>query len=381
MNAKNSKRHGELLDDNLRPDRATEEGLSEELARRGSRSAVPLWITGLTLALLSLGFRPRRYAGTLSRRPWPRARPRSDARAAPVDRGRLVRTPSESPARGWKDVLLRIYDKLSKDRVILVAAGIAFYTILAIFPAIAAMVALYGLFADPSSIATQLDNLVGVLPEGAIAIIKQEISRVAAQSNNTLGFTFLASLAISLWSANAGIKSLFDGLNLVYDQEEKRGLIRLNVVSLVFTTGAIVVLLASMVVIVALPLLLDSLGLEQEIDLIVRVGRWPLMLLVITVAVAIVYRYGPSREQPQWRWITWGSAFASIVWLAASILFSWYAASFGSYNKTYGSLGAIIAFMVWIWLSTIVVLIGAEIDAEMEHQTVRDTADRAALAR
>jgi membrane protein len=381
MNAKNSKRHGELLDDNLRPDRATEEGLSEELARHDSRSAVPPWITGLTLALLSLGFRPRRYAGTLSQRSWPRARPRSDARAAPVDRGRLARTPSESPARGWKDVLLRVYNNLSKDRVILVAAGITFYTILAIFPAIAAMVALYGLFADPSSIATQFDNLVGVLPEGAIAIIKQEISRVAAQSNNTLGFTFLASLAISLWSANAGIKSLFDGLNLVYDQEEKRGLIRLNVVSLVFTTGAIVLLLASMVVIVALPLLFDSLGLEQEIDLIVRVGRWPLMLLVITVAVAIVYRYGPSREQPQWRWITWGSAFASIVWLAASILFSWYAASFGSYNKTYGSLGAIIAFMVWIWLSTIVVLIGAEIDAEMEHQTMRDTADRAALAR
>src|SRR5689334_15862432 len=152
----------EPMDDNLRHDRATDEDVSEELARRGSRSAVPLWITGLTLALLSLGFRPRRYAGTLSRRSRPSAQPRSDARAAPVDHGRLARTPSESPARRWKDILLRVYNNLSKDRVILVAAGITFYTILAIFPALAAMVALYGLFADPSSIATQVGNLAGV---------------------------------------------------------------------------------------------------------------------------------------------------------------------------------------------------------------------------
>jgi len=278
----------------------------------------------------------------------------------------------EIPAREWKDILLRVYARLSRDRVVLVAAGIAFYSILALFPAIAAIVALYGLFADPSSIAAHLDSFAGVLPEGAIEVVKQEIGRVAAQGNSTLGFTFIVGLAVSIWSANAGMKSLFDGLNVVYEEEEKRGLIHLNLVSLAFTVGAILFLIGSMAAIVVLPLLLDHLGLTQSTDIVVRIGRWPVMLLAVAVALSVVYRYGASRDLPRWRWITWGSAFASILWLAASVLFSWYAANFGSYNKTYGSLGAIIGFMVWIWLSTIIILVGAEIDAEMEHQTVRD---------
>src|SRR5262245_51773456 len=292
--------------------------------------------------------------------------------ATHVDRGRLARRPLEIPAREWKDILLRVYARLSRDRVLLVAAGIAFYSILALFPAIAAIVALYGLFADPSSIAAHLDSFAGVLPEGAIEVVKQEIGRVAAQGNSTLGFTFIVGLAVSIWSANAGMKSLFDGLNVVYEEEEKRGLIHLNLVSLAFTVGAILFLIGSMAAIVVLPLLLDHLGLTQSTDIVVRIGRWPVMLLAVAVALSVVYRYGASRDLPRWRWITWGSAFASILWLAASVLFSWYAANFGSYNKTYGSLGAIIGFMVWIWLSTIIILVGAEIDAEMEHQTVRD---------
>ena len=293
--------------------------------------------------------------------------------AAEADRGRGAQTPSEIPARGWKDILWRIYQNISEDRVVLVAAGITFYSILALFPAIAALVALYGLFADPGTIASNLDQVADILPGGAIEVIRDELNRVAAQGRSTLGFAFIIGLAVSLWSANAALKSLFDALNIVYNEDEKRGLIKLNMISLAFTTATILFVLLALAAIVVVPIVINFFGLTDAANLIMRIARWPLLLIIVAVGLAVVYRYGPSRAKARWRWITWGSAFAAVAWLALSILFSWYAANFGSYNKTYGSLGAIIGFMVWIWLSTIVVLIGAEIDAEMDHQTARET--------
>jgi membrane protein len=293
--------------------------------------------------------------------------------AAQADRGRGARAASEIPGRGWKDILWRTFQNISEDRVFLVAAGITFYSILALFPAIAALVSLYGLFADPATITSNLDQVSGILPGGAIEVIRDELNRVAAQGRNTLGFAFIVGFAVSLWSANAALKSLFDALNLVYHEEEKRGLIKLNLISLAFTTAMILFVLLALAAIVVVPIIINFLGLTDAANLIMQIARWPLLLVVVAVGLAVVYRYGPSRTKAQWRWITWGSAFAAVAWLALSILFSWYAANFGSYNKTYGSLGAIIGFMVWMWLSAIVVLIGAEIDAEMEHQTARDT--------
>jgi membrane protein len=247
------------------------------------------------------------------------------------------------------------------------AAGITFYSILALFPAIAALVALYGLFADPATIASNLDQVADIVPGGAIEVVRDELNRVAAQGRSTLGFAFIIGLAVSLWSANAALKSLFDALNLVYNEDEKRGLIKLNLISLAFTTATIVFVLLALAAIVVVPIIINFFGLTDAANLIMRIARW------LAVGLAVVYWYGPSRAKARWRWITWGSAFAAIAWLALSILFSWYAANFGSYNKTYRSLGAIIGFMIWMWLSAIVVLIGAEIDAEMEHQTARDT--------
>ncbi|HEY7299635.1 MAG TPA: YihY/virulence factor BrkB family protein [Xanthobacteraceae bacterium] len=288
-------------------------------------------------------------------------------------RGRAARTPSEIPARGWKDILLRIYQNISKHRVVLVAAGITFYSILALFPAIAALVALYGLFADPTTIAGNLDQLSGFVPEGATAVIRDQLNRLAAQGSSTLGLAFIVGLAVSLWSANAGVKSLFDGLNIVYDEEDERSFIKLNLVSLAFTLATLALALVALAAIIVVPVVVNFFGLAQVTNLIMRIARWPLLLVVVAFALAVLYRYGPDRARAQWRWISWGSAFAAVGWLAVSILFSWYAANFGSYNKTYGSLGAIMGFMFWIWLSAIVILIGAEIDAEMEHQTARDT--------
>jgi membrane protein len=249
-----------------------------------------------------------------------------------------------------------------------VAAGVTFYSVLALFPAIAALVALYGLFADPTTITSHIESIAGLVPGGAIEIIRDQITRVASQGRTTLGLTFIAGLLASLWSANAGMKSLFDALNLVYNEPEKRSFVWLNIISLTFTVLAIVFALTAMGVMIVVPVVLNS-----ATEMVLKIGRWPALLIVVSLALAFLYRYGPSREKPQWRWITWGSAFAAITWLVVSILFSWYAENFGSYNKTYGSLGAIIAFMFWIWLSTIVILIGGELNAETEHQTVRDT--------
>jgi membrane protein len=189
------------------------------------------------------------------------------------------------------------------------------------------------------------------------------------KGSQTLGLTFLIGLGVSLWSANAAMKSLFDTLNIAYAEEEKRGFVKLNAMSLSFTVGGVVFVLAALGAIVVVPVILNYVGLSDVGDLLLRVGRWPAMYLILTFALSVIYRYGPDREAPRWRWITWGSAIAALLWLAVSALFSWYAANFGNFNETYGSLGAVVGFMTWLWISAMVILLGAEIDAAMEYQS------------
>ncbi|WP_028146136.1 YihY/virulence factor BrkB family protein [Bradyrhizobium japonicum] len=289
------------------------------------------------------------------------------------DRGRQATSPSDIPARGWKDILWRVYGNIGTHRILALAAGITYYSLLAIFPAIAALVAIYGLFADPSTIAKHLDDVAGFIPGGAVDVAREQLTRVATKGNRTLGFAFASGLAISLWSANAAMKSLFDTLNIVYGEQEKRGFFKLNAISLGFTVGGIVFILAALGGVVAVPVVLQYVGLSNAVDILIRFGRWPALFVALALALSCIYRFGPSRDAPRWRWITWGSAAATLLWLAASGLFSFYAANFGSFNETYGSLGAVIGFMTWLWLSAIVVLLGAELNAEMEHQTARDT--------
>ncbi|MFL6822681.1 MAG: YihY/virulence factor BrkB family protein [Xanthobacteraceae bacterium] len=310
-----------------------------------------------------------------ARSPWIGAwRRRARRRSQRSARTRQVGANSRrNTKRGWKDILLRIWKNIGKDRVVVVAAGVTFYSILALFPAIAALVALYGLFAEPSTIASHLDSIAGLVPGGAIEVMRDQITRVASQGRTALGLTFIVSLLVSLWSANAGMKSLFDALNLVYNESEKRGFFKLNLVSLTFTLLTIVFVMVAIGAVVVVPIVLNFLGLGGATELVVKIARWPALFVVVTLALAFLYRYGPSREKARWRWLTWGSVFAAVGWLVVSILFSWYAENFGNYNKTYGSLGAIIAFMFWLWLSIIVVLIGGELNAETEHQTVHDT--------
>jgi len=304
----------------------------------------------------------------------------TDPRAAVADpsageRGRHAESPTDIPLKGWKDILWRVYAEFSQDHVTSVAAGVTFFALLAIFPAIGALVSIYGLFADPATIQDHLNTLSGVLPGGAMEIIGEQVKRIASAGSGTLGFAFLFGLGVSLWSANAGMKAIFEALNIVYDEEEKRSFIWLNATSLAFTLGAILFLLFALAAVVVLPIAFDFIGLGRATEWIIAIVRWPVLLVGIVLALALVYRYGPSRDNPQWRWITPGSILAAVLWVVASMLFSWYVSSFGSYNETYGSLGAAIGFMTWIWISTIIVLVGAEINAEMEHQTAKDTTE------
>ncbi|QFU16932.1 YihY/virulence factor BrkB family protein [Microvirga thermotolerans] len=290
-------------------------------------------------------------------------------------RGREADTPTEIPTLGWKDILWRTYEEFSDDRLMSVAAGVTYYALLAIFPAIAALVSIYGLFADPATIQDHLNALSGVLPGGAVEIVGEQVKRIASQGGGTLGLSFIIGLAISLWSANAGMKAVFDALNIVYDEEEKRSFIQLNLQSLTFTLAAIAFVLIALAGIVVLPIVLDFVGLGSGTEWLLSLARWPVLLAVVVAGLAVLYRYGPSRDQAEWKWVTPGGIVAAVLWLVGSMLFSWYVSNFGSYNETYGSLGAVIGFMTWIWLSSIIVLLGAEINAEMEHQTAQDTTE------
>jgi membrane protein len=257
-------------------------------------------------------------------------------------RGRFAEEPSEIPALGWKDILLRVYNGISDDRILANAAGVTYYALLALFPGIAALVSIYGLFTDPSTIVSHVDTVAGLAPGGAIDVIHDQLTRVSAQGSTTLGVSFLIGLVISLWSANSGLKALFDSLNVVYEEKEKRSFIRLNVVTLSFTIATIAFLLIALACVVVLPVALNYLPLQEVTGPLLKIARWPILLLLVALGLTLIYRFGPSRTQPRWQWITWGSAFAAIMWLAGSILFSWYAANFGNFNKTYGSLGPII---------------------------------------
>ncbi|HWB47223.1 MAG TPA: YihY/virulence factor BrkB family protein [Hyphomicrobiaceae bacterium] len=291
-------------------------------------------------------------------------------------RGRSAERPADIPVKGWKDIAWRVYLGLQNDRVLLVSAGVTFYALLALFPATAATLSLYGLFADASAINKHLRLISGFLPEGALEVIGDQVRRITSQPQGALGAAFFGSLALSLWGANAGTKAIFDALNIAYKEQEKRGFIGLTITSFVFTLSAIILVVIAMAGIVVAPVALALLGIpSQSLTAWLTMLRWPFLYLAILFALACLYRYGPSRTHPQWQWVTWGSTIAGGVWIVGSLLLSWYVAHFGTYNATYGSLGAVVGFMIWIWLSTVIVVAGAEINAEMEHQTARDTTE------
>jgi membrane protein len=301
------------------------------------------------------------------------ARRRRKASAEDRAEGRHATQPRDIPAKGWRQIALRVKDELSTDNISIIAAGIAFYGLLAIFPAIAALVSIYGLIANPANIENHLSALSSVMPAQAWDILNQQLNKVASGATGRLTFGFLLGLGLALWSATSGIKTLMTALNITYDEEETRGFIKFNAIALLMTLGAILFAIVAIGLVIVLPALFAAIGLGQTMESLLSILRWPLLALAVVLVLAVVYRYAPDRDKPKWRWVSWGSVVATVLWIVASVLFSFYVSNFGSYNETYGSLGAVVILLMWFYISAYLVLLGAELNAEMEHQTTEDT--------
>ena len=287
--------------------------------------------------------------------------------------GREAERPSEIPPRGWFAVLKRVKAEVKDDNVPLLAAGVAFYAMLAIFPAIIALVTVYGMVADPAQVESQVGEFAKSLPSGADQLLTQQLKSVTSAGRQSLSIGLAVSLLAVLWSASGGVQGLVKGLNLVYDEKETRGFIKLRGLSLLLTIGAIVVAVVALALITVFPGVVDNFGLGQAARLAASIVRWVVLALLVLVAIAVLYRYAPDRANPRWRWVSWGAVVALVLWLLGSIGFSWYVDNFGKYNQTYGALAAVIILLLWLFLSAFAVLFGAELDAETERQTARDT--------
>ena len=280
----------------------------------------------------------------------------------------LARSAWQIPLTGWNEILIGTYHQINDDRLLATAAGVVFYGLLAIFPAVTALVSSYALFADPSTIAKNLHGLALMLPEGSFVIVEDQVTRVLSKETATLSATFILGLLMAIWSANAGMKAIFDALNVVYEERERRGFVQLNLTSLAFTVAALVAILLMIAGVIAVPLALQKLGLGQRAEWILSIGRWPALIVLLLTALALLYRFGPSRQNARWQWLSIGALAASLLWLVGSALLSWYLSNFGNYTATYGSLGAAIGLMTWMWMSAIIVLCGAELNSEIERR-------------
>lgn len=290
-----------------------------------------------------------------------------------MSRGRRAETPSAIPLKGWKDIILRVKDEMASDHVGLIAAGVAFYALLAIFPALTALLAIGGLLVEPSQIVDELNTLSNILPREIATIILSQAQDIAGSRQGGLGLAAVLGIVLALYSASKGVGSLIEGLNVAYDEEETRGFIWLKVITFGLTAALIVGAVLAVMLLIAVPAAMAFVNLGAGVEIAVTGASWLFVLSLLSVALSALYRFGPDRDQPEWRWVSAGSIIACIIWLAASVGFAIYASNFGSYNESFGSLGGAIVLLMWLWISAYIVLMGAELNAEMEAQTSYDT--------
>ena len=289
-------------------------------------------------------------------------------------RGRQARTPSDIPLAGWIDIILRVKDQIAADNVSILAAGLALYSLLAIFPALAAVVLVYGLVSSPAQIVDQLRSFQGLLPPEGLAILEQQLRTLASQQDETLGIGLVIAVLIALWSARKGMVALMTAANIAYNERERRGFFRRLSVSLGFTVGAVFAFIVVVVLGVAVPVALSYLPLGRAAEGVLLVLRWILLWVIAFFGLTVVYRFAPARRVAQWPWVRWGSILAATLWLAGSLLFALYIRKFGdSYGETYGALGGVVVMLLWLLFTAYVVILGAELNSEMERQTRCDT--------
>lgn len=292
-------------------------------------------------------------------------------RADGINRGRDAQRPGQIPARGWKGILVRTCREFNEDQIALIAAGCTFYSLLALFPAVTAFAALYGLFADVGDAQAHIRAMSGVLPAGAIDLIGDQMVKVTAAGETGLSFAFVAGVLTALWSANKAMKAIVTGLNIAYEEAETRSFVAKTLTPLAFTIGLVVFAMA------AIGFAAAGAGLTANAapfaQIVWTVFYWSVLFSGVVLGMTLLYRFGPSRRRARWRWVTWGSGLAALAWLAMSGAFTFYVSRFGNYDEAYGALGAAIGFMTWTWLSSMVFLMGAELNAEIEHQTAVDS--------
>lgn len=298
-----------------------------------------------------------------------------DVLEAPTDeqgRGRQADAPQQIPGKGWKDVAVRVKDEARDDNITLIAAGIAFFSLLSLVPAMVAAISLYGLVSSPEDVARNLNDMTTTMPQEARTLVTDQLQQVVSSSKSGLSVGLVIGLLIALWGASTAMQQMIVALSTIYDEKDSRGYVKLRARALTLTVLGIVFLGVSLLLVTGAPSLIESTG-NDAARLAVSILRWPVLLVLMVGALSALYRYAPDRHQPKWRWVSWGSVAAAVLWIAASMAFSFYASHFGSYNKTYGSMAAVVVLMLWLFITSLCVLVGAELNAELEHQTEKDS--------
>ncbi|MBZ9629838.1 YihY/virulence factor BrkB family protein [Salegentibacter sp. LM13S] len=285
----------------------------------------------------------------------------------------VISNPSKISFSGWKKIAFIIKDKIDENNLSIVSAGVAFYAFLAIFPAVMALVSIYGLAVTPAQIEYQLNQLGTMLPDEAFGIVEQRLEAFISTSGKALGWGMAIGILFSIWSANKGMKSLFRGIDIAYATRSTRGFIKQNALTLLFTFGAIIQVILSMGLIVAFPAVVGELGLPQNIESLISWLRWPILAIIVGFFLCLIYKYAPERTNPKLRWVIPGALVATILWLIASWGFSFYVSNFGSYGEVYGSIAAVVIMMLWLFISCFTMLLGAQINSATERYAKKIT--------
>lgn len=290
----------------------------------------------------------------------------------PVGRG--AKSPLGIPRRGWWQIAQRVFNAVMEDRVLAVAAGMTFFLLLAFVPAITAFVSIYGLFADRATVNNHVSLLEQMLPADSLSVIADQVTRISSTDSTTMTFASIFSLLVAMWSATGGVKAMIEALNVAYNEREDRSFVMLTVLATLMMFAGVALILTLIGVVAVLPAVLSFLHIQTgEGPTAALLIRWPILFIVMMGTLAGLYRYGPSRKAARWRWISPGAVFASVALVIFSMLFSVYASNFANFNETYGSLGALMGLLTWLWLSSVIVLVGAEINSETEKQTNHDS--------
>jgi membrane protein len=292
-------------------------------------------------------------------------------------RGREADHPGEIPPRGWKDILWRAWGEFSEQNLFLIAGGVTYAVLLALFPGLAALVSLYGLVFDAGQIERQVAALSGVLPSQTQELLNQELHSLVEASGGALGFAAIVGLLLALWSASRGMSGLITALNIAYEEKERRGFFKLNLIALGLTLGLLAGGIVAIALVAALPAVARLVADGPATKWLLLLAQWPLLVALVMLGLAMLYRFAPDRDKPQWRWVSPGAVTATILWIIGSVAFTVYVANFNSYDKTYGSLGGVVILLTWLYLSALTVLLGAVINAQSERQTRKDSTEGA----